>query len=115
MEDSPQEECGIRGRMENILGVYLRPYEASRLVVCLDESSKQQIQEVLEGLAAKPGEVAKYESEYKRNGVSNLFMMFEPRAGWRQVKVTDTRKAIDFAECVKDLVDKHYPDVEKIV
>ncbi len=101
--------------MENILAVYLRSYDPNRPVVCLDESSKQQIQDLIEGLPVKPGEVAKFESEYKRNGVSSLFMMFEPLAGWRHVKVTDTRKAVDFADCLKDLVDIHYPDATKIV
>ncbi len=101
--------------MEDILAVYLRSYDPKRPVICLDESSKQQIQELIDELPVKPGEVVKFDSEYKRNGVSNLFMMFEPLAGWRHVKVTDTRKAIDFAYCLKDLVDIHYPDAEKIV
>ncbi len=101
--------------MEDILAVYLRPYDPKRPVICLDESSKQQIQELIDELPVKPGEVVKFDSEYKRNGVSNLFMMFEPLAGWRHVKVTDTRKATDFAYCLKDLVDIHYPDAEKIV
>lgn len=101
--------------MENILAVYLRPYDPKRPVVCLDESSKQQIQELIDELPVRPGEVAKFDSEYKRNGVSNLFMMFEPLAGWRYVKVTNTRTAVDFAGCLKDLVDIHYSDVDKIV
>lgn len=101
--------------MEDILAVYLRPYDPKRPVVCLDESSKQQIQELINELPVKPGKVAKFDSEYKRNGISNLFMMFQPLAGWRHVKVTDSRKAVDFAYCLKDLVDIHYPDAEKIV
>lgn len=101
--------------MEDILAVYLRPYDPKRPVVCLDESNKQHIQELINELSVKPGQVAKFDSEYKRNGVSNLFMMFEPLAGWRHVKVTDARKAVDFAYCLKDLVDIHYPDADKIV
>lgn len=101
--------------MENVLEVYLRPYNPKRPVVCLDESSKQQIQEVIDELPVQPGKVAKFDSEYKRNGVSNLFMMFEPLVGWRNVKVTDRRTAVDFAHCLKDLADVHYPDAEKIV
>ena len=101
--------------MEDVLAVYLKTYNPKRPVVCLDESSKQQIQELLDKLPVKPGKITKFDSEYKRNGVSNLFMMFEPITGWRHVKVTDTRKAVDFAYCLKDLVDIHYPDAEKIV
>lgn len=101
--------------MENVIAVYLRPYDPDRPVVCIDESSKQQIQELINELPVKPGEVKRFESEYKRNGVSNLFMMFEPLFGWRHVKVTDSRTAEDFAYCLKDLVDIHYPDVTKIV
>lgn len=101
--------------MEDVLSVYLRPYDPKRPVVCVDESSKQQIQEVIEGLPMRPGESIKFDSEYKRNGVSNLFMIFEPLGGKRHVKVTDTRTAIDFAYCLEDLVDVHYPEVDKIV
>lgn len=101
--------------MENVLAVYLRPYNPKRPVVCIDESSKQQIQEVIDELPPLPGKTAKFDSEYKRNGVSNLFMMFEPLAGWRHVKVTDKRTAVDFAHCLKDLSDVHYPQAEKIV
>lgn len=101
--------------MEDVLSVYLRPYDPKRPVVTMDESSKQQIQEVMEGLPVRKVDVAKYDSEYERNGVSNLFMMFEPLRGWRHVKVTDTRTAIDFSHCVKDLVDKHYVEADKIV
>lgn len=101
--------------MEDILGVYLREYNLKRPVVCMDESSKQQVEEVKEELPMKKGSTRKYDSEYIRNGVSNLFMMFEPLKGWRKVKVTDTRTAIDFAYCIKDLVDVHYKKAEKIV
>lgn len=101
--------------MENVLSLYLREYDPKRPVICVDESSKQHIQEVMEGLPAKPGEVAKFDSEYIRNGVSNLFMIFEPLRGWRHVKVTESRTAVDFARCLEELVDIHYPDADKIV
>jgi hypothetical protein len=101
--------------MENVLSVYLRPYDSKRPVVCIDESNKQQIQEIIANLPVKPGTPMKFDSEYKRNGVSNLFMMFEPLRGWRHVKVTDTRTSIDFAHCLEDLVDIHYPNADKIV
>jgi len=101
--------------MEDVLSVYLRPYDPKKPVVCMDESSKQQIQEVMDRLPVKKGHIEKFDSEYKRNGVSNLFMMFEPLKGWRHVKVTDTRKAVDFANCVKDLVDTYYEKADQIV
>lgn len=101
--------------MEDVLSVYLRPYDPKCPVVCIDESSKQQIQEVIERLPMRPGESIKFDSEYKRNGVSNLFMIFEPLGGKRHVKVTDRRTAIDFAYCLEDLVDVHYPEADKII
>lgn len=101
--------------MEDVLSVYLRPYDPRKPVIAFDESSKQQIQSVIEGLPVRKGDAAKYDSEYKRNGVSNLFMMFEPLRGKRYVKVTSSRTALDFAHCIKDLVDKHYKEAEKII
>ena len=101
--------------MENVLSVYLRPYNSKHPVVCIDESSKQLIQDVIDSLPMQPGEPMKFDSEYKRKGVSNLFMIFEPLRGWRHVKVTDNRTAIDFAHCLEDLVDAHYPEADKIV
>ena len=101
--------------MENILSVYLRPYDPQRPVVCVDESSKQQIEDVVEEVQMKQGQPAKFDSEYKRNGVSNLFMAFEPLKGWRHVKVTENRTAIDFAYFLENLVDVYYSNVEKIV
>jgi DDE superfamily endonuclease len=101
--------------MEDVLFVYLKPYDKKRPVVCIDESSKQQIQETIESLPMRPGYPMKFDSEYKRNGVSNLFMIFEPLRGWRHVKVTDSRTAVDFAYCLEDLVDIHYPDADKII
>lgn len=112
---APKQSAEFVARMEDVLSVYLRAYDAKRPVVCVDESSKQQIQDVIESLPMKPGESIKFDSEYKRNGISNLFMIFEPLRGWRHVKVTDRRTAIDFAHCLEELVDVHYPEADKIV
>lgn len=101
--------------MEDVLEVYKRPRDKKRPQVCIDESSKQQVKEVKVPLSMKKGIVEKYDYEYERNGVSNLFMMFAPLEGWRHVKVTDRRTKIDWAHCMKDLVDIHFPDAEKIV
>ena len=100
--------------MENVLEIYKRPYDQKRPIVCMDETSKQQIKEVREPIEAKSGKPQRYDSEYERNGVSNLFMFFEPLAGWRNVVVTDRRTSIDWAYQIRDLVDIHYADADKI-
>ena len=112
---APKSNAEFVARMEDVLSVYLRPYDKQRPVICFDESSKQQIQETIDSLPVRPGEPMKFDSEYKRNGVSNLFMIFEPLRGWRHVKVTDSRTAIDFAYCIEEIVDIHYPDADKII
>jgi DDE superfamily endonuclease len=101
--------------MEDVLEVYTRPYDPSRPQVCLDEKNKQLVREVREPLAAKPGRAARHDYEYERNGTANLFIVCEPLAGWRHLKVTDRRTKIDWAQCIKELVDVHYPHAEKIV
>ena len=101
--------------MENVLEVYKRPYAPQRPVVCLDETSKQLIGEVRTPVPAAPGQVAHYDCEYVRNGVANLFMIFEPLAGQRDVEVTDRRTKKDYAECLGKLSDEGYPDAERIV
>ena len=101
--------------MEDILEVYTRPYDPSRPQVCLDEKNKQLVKEVREPLAVKPGRIARYDYEYERNGTANLFIVCEPLAGWRHLKVTKRRTKIDWAWCIKELIDVHYPQAEKIV
>ena len=101
--------------MEDVLEVYKRPYDPSRPVVCLDETSKQLIGEVATPVPAAPGQVAHYDYEYVRNGVANLFMIFEPLAGQRDVEVTDRRTKKDYAECLRKISDEIYPDAEVIV
>jgi hypothetical protein len=101
--------------MEDILEVYTRPYDPSRPQVCLDEKSKQLVGEVREPLAAGPGRAARYDYEYERNGTANLFIVCEPLAGWRHISVTERRTKLDWAQCIKELVELHYPDAEKIV
>ena len=95
--------------------MYKRPYDAKRPNVCLDETSKQLIGETRNPVPACPGQPARYDYEYKRNGVANLFMMFEPLIGKRHVKVTERRTKIDWAYCVREIVDQIYPDAERIV
>lgn len=100
--------------MEDVLEVYHRPYDPACPVVCMDESSKQQIQEVRQPIPAAPGQPERYDTEYERNGVSNLFLFFEPLRGWRHLEVTDRRTAVDWAHQVRQLVDVHYPDAARI-
>ena len=95
--------------------MYKRPYNPKRPNVCLDETSKQLIGETRTPVPACPGQPARYDYEYKRNGVANLFMMCEPLVGKRHVKVTERRTKIDWAYCVREMVDQIYPDAEQIV
>jgi hypothetical protein len=101
--------------MEDVLEVYRRPYDLKRPVVCLDETSKLLIGEVQTPVSAAPGQVAQYDYEYVRNGVANLFMIFEPLAGQREVEVTDRRTKKDYALCLRKIADEMYPKAEKIV
>ena len=101
--------------MEDVLDVYKRPYDPKEPQVCLDERPKQLIGEIRKPIPAAPGRPARYDYEYKRNGVANLFMMFEPLAGKRLVKVTGRRTKKDWAMCIRQLVDEIYPQAQKIV
>jgi hypothetical protein len=100
--------------MEDVLDLYAAAYDPTRPVVCLDESPYQLVSEKREPLPAAPGQPVRYDYEYKREGTCNLFMVFQPLAGWRHVKVTERRTGADFAHCLKDLVDVHFPDAAVI-
>ena len=100
--------------MEHILDVYQRPYNAKEPVVCFDETSKQLIAETRTPLPMQPGEPQRYDTEYERRGTANLFLYFEPLGNWRHVSVTERRTKVDFAHCMKDLVDKYYPEADLI-
>jgi DDE superfamily endonuclease len=101
--------------MEEVLSVYTQAYDAERPVICLDESSKQLIEEVRHPIPIESGQPERFDTEYKRNGVVNLFIAFEPLGGQRLVEVTDQRTRVDFAHFVKKLVDEHYPTAKTIV
>ena len=100
--------------MEDVLDVYTRAYDPQNPVVCFDESNKQLVAETIEPLPMEPGEPQRYDYQYERNGVCNLFMFSEPLAGWRHLAVTDRRTAIDYAQQMKYLVDVRYPDARQI-
>ena len=101
--------------MEDVLDVYHRPYDEKRPLVCLDEASKQLIGEVIEPIPAEPGQPERFDYEYTRNGTANLFMISEPLLGWRVVKMTDRRTAVDFAEVIRWLVEDLHEEAEKVV
>ena len=99
--------------MEDVLEVYQRPYDGNEVLVCMDETSKQQVKETRVPRPAAPGLSAAY--EYERNGVSSLFMLFAPLDGWRRVEVRERRTKVDWAHVIKKLVDEDYPDRDRIV
>lgn len=111
----PEDNAEFVWKMEDVLDVYQRPYNPRRPQVCLDEASKQLIGETRRAIPAAPGREAREDYEYVRNGTANLFMMSEPLAGRRHVRVTERRTKKDFAKVIKELVDERYPDAEKIV
>jgi hypothetical protein len=101
--------------MEEVLDVYQRPYDPKRPLVCLEETNRQLILETRPSLEAKPGQPKRIDYEYQRNGVVHLFMMFAPLEAWRHVYMSDQRARTDFAACIKELADVHFPEAEKIV
>ena len=111
----PDANAGFVAAMEDVLETYQKPRDPDRPLVCLDESSKQLTVETRAPIPAKPGQPARHDYEYERNGVANLFMMFAPLEGWRHVEVTDRHTAVDYAQILKDLSDKHFPNVSQIV
>jgi hypothetical protein len=101
--------------MEQVLEVYKRPYDAKHPVVCMDEQPKQLIAETRKPVSAAPGQPAHVDYEYVREGVCNVWMFVEPLAGWRDVPVTDTRTALDWARQVRRLVDQpRFAQAERI-
>ncbi len=101
--------------MEDVLEVYHRQYGDNEVLVCLDETSKQQVKETRGPRPARSGAAGIYDYEYERNWVSNLFMLFAPLEGWRRVEVTDRRTKVDWARVVRQLVVEDYADKDRIV
>jgi hypothetical protein len=111
----PKGNAAFVAAMEDVLDVYTRPHDPTRPLVCLDETSKQLVAETRAPEPMQPGQPARHDYEYKRNGTANLFMLFAPLEGWRHVEVTERRTAIDYAKILRDLSDIHFPKAEKIV
>ena len=111
----PKANSAFVAAMEDVLAVYMRPHDPDRVLVCLDETSKQLIAETRAPIPMKPGRAARIDYEYERNGTANLFMLFAPLEGWRHIKVTDRHTAVDYAHVLKDLADIHFPHKKTIV
>jgi transposase len=110
----PQVDGEYVARMENVLDLYAEAPDPKRPVVCFDESPTQLIGEVREPIPAEPGQIERCDCEYKRNGTANLFIFLDVHRPWRKVKVTDSRAAVDFATCMRELTDVHFPQAERI-
>lgn len=100
--------------MEDVLAVYMRARDPNMPLVCLDEASKQLIIDTRQPIPMKPGQLARADYEYERNGTVNLFMFFAPLEGWRHIEVTDRRTMIDYAHALRDLADVYFPKAKKI-
>ncbi len=111
----PKANAAFVAAMEDVLEVYTRPHNPARPLVCLDETSKQLVAETRTPLPMRPGQPARYDYEYERHGTASLFMLFAPLEGWRHVKVTERRTAVDYAHVLKELSDIHFAKAEKIV
>ncbi len=110
----PRVDGEYVARMEDVLDLYAEAPDPKRPVVCFDESPTQLIGEVRQPIPAEPGQLERYDYEYKRNGTANLFIFLDVHRPWRKVKVTDSRAAVDFATCMRELTDVHFPKAERI-
>jgi transposase len=110
----PKVDTEFVARMEDVLELYAEKPDERHPVVCFDETPRQLIGESRVPVPPKPGRVARFDYEYVRNGTANVFMFVDAHRGWRHAKVTDRRTRLDFAECMRDLVDVHYPKAERI-
>jgi hypothetical protein len=104
----PQMDAEFVCAMEQVLDVYEKPLDVDHPVVCVDEASRQLIEEIALPIPMEPGQPERFDYEYKRNGTVNLFVAFQPLLGFREVVVTDRRTAMDFAAFLKYLVDVIY-------
>ena len=110
----PEVDGAYVARMEDVLDLYAEGHDPKRPVVCFDESPHQLIGEARQPIPAEPGQPERYDCEYRRNGTVNLFVFLDAHRPWRRVKVTEQRTAQDFAKCMRDLVDLHYPQADVV-
>jgi transposase len=110
----PKANAAFVYHMEDVLDVYTQPADTRHPLVCFDESPEQLVSETRQPLPIKRGQPQRYDYEYRREGVANVFMFFAPLQNWRQVKITGRRTKADWAECMRELVDVHFPDAKSI-
>ena len=110
----PQVDVEYVARMEDVLDLYAEEPNPKRPVVCFDESPTQLIGEMRQPIPAAPGQLERFDCEYKRNGTANLFIFLDVHRPWRKVKVTERRSAEDYAHCMREVVDVHCPDAERV-
>jgi transposase len=111
---SPRVDAEHVARMEDVLDLYADEPDPQRPVVCFDESPIQLIGEVRRPIPPEPRQVERYDYEYRRNGTANVFVPFDANRPWRKAKITERRTAEDFALCMRDLTEVHYPKAERI-
>ena len=103
-----------KSRMYRLLELYKMAYNPCQPVVCMDEKSKQLLEDSRDSIKSTPGKPEKYDYEYRRKGTCNIFVAIAPQEGKRVIKVTDTRKKEDFAYFIEDLIEKHFPEAKVI-
>jgi len=111
----PEHSAAFVAAMEDVLDVYCRPYDASRPVVCMDETCKQLVAEVRPPLPAAPGHGERYDVEYERRGVAEVFLFTEPLGGWRRTAVTERRTRLEWAWQIRRLLEVDYPRAKVVV
>ena len=110
----PEQNAEFVCAMENVLETYKRPYNPKNPVVCMDETSKQLVAETRAPQAGGPGKPARYDYEYERSGTANVFMFTEPLVNWRKVKVTEQRRAVDWAHQMRQIIETRYAEAELV-
>ena len=108
------EDAAFVCQMENVLEVYRRPFDPARPLVCMDETTKQCTKEVRTPIAATANHPARFDAEYERNGVGHLLLFYAPLENWRRVHVADNHAGVQWAECVRHLLEEIYPEAERV-
>jgi len=110
----PEQNAAFVADMEALLDLYCLPYDPHQPTVCMDEQPRQLLKEVRKSIPAEPGQPARIDYEYERNGTANLFLFTEPLAGWRHVEVTERRTSVDWAHQIRELLEGYYPEAERV-
>lgn len=111
----PKQNAAFVANMEDVLEIYKMPYNPAIPVICMDEQPTQLIKETRTKMTVEPGKPERVDYEYERNGTAANFMFTEPLGSWRKVHVRQQKTSLDWAQEIKELLDKDYPQVQKIV